>query len=180
MVITRRDDVADRVSKQRAFGIDKSGLAYRRHTAAYEIEHLGLNYRLGEIGAAMGVEQMKRLPGFLERRERNFELLQEGLSEVSEMRVLETGHDGERRSSHYCLVGMLDEPLWERREEIIEALKSEGVGTSVYYPKPLSDTRFYRETYGAEGWRAASATARSRSRSGHTSRKVTWRRSSQP
>ena len=35
-------------------------------------------------------------------------------------------------------------------EEIIEQLRVEGVGTSVYYPKPLSDTRFYRETYGAE------------------------------
>jgi perosamine synthetase len=150
MVVTRRDDVAERVSKQRAFGIDKSVLADRRHTGAYEIEHVGLNYRLGEIGAAMGVEQMKRLPGFLEKRQRNFELLSEGLSEVDELRVLESGHDGDRRSSHYCLVAVLDESLQERREEIIDALKAGGIGTSVYYPKPLSDTRFYRATYGAE------------------------------
>ena len=149
MVITGRDDVAERVSKQRAFGIDKSVLADRRHTGAYEIEHVGLNYRLGEIGAAMGVEQIKRLPGFLEKRARNFELLSEGLSEIDELRVLESGHEGDRRSSHYCLVAVLEEPLQERREEIIDALKAEGVGTSVYYPKPLSDTRFYRATYGA-------------------------------
>jgi dTDP-4-amino-4,6-dideoxygalactose transaminase len=148
MVITRRDDVAERVSKQRAFGIDKSVLADRRHTAAYEIEHLGLNYRLGEIGAAMGVEQMKRLPGFLELRERNFELLSEGLAEVDELTVLDSGHQGERRSSHYCLVAVLDESLRERRAEIIDALKAEGVGTSVYYPKPLSHTRYYRDAYG--------------------------------
>src|SRR5918997_3286020 len=82
MVITTRDDVAERVSKQRAFGIDKSVLADRRHTGAYEIEHFGLNYRLGEMGAAMGVEQMKRLPGFLEKRERNFAVLHEALSDV--------------------------------------------------------------------------------------------------
>jgi perosamine synthetase len=150
MVITTRDDVAERVSKQRAFGIDKSVLADRRHTGAYEIEHLGLNYRLGEIGAAVGVEQMKRLPGFLESRERNFELLSEGLSEIDELTVLESGHDGDKRSSHYCLVAVLDEPLQERREAIIDLLKAQGVGTSVYYPKPLSDTRFYRETYGYE------------------------------
>jgi dTDP-4-amino-4,6-dideoxygalactose transaminase len=150
MVITKRDDVAERVSKQRAFGIDKSVLADRRHTAAYEIEHLGLNYRLGEFGAALGVEQMKRLPGFLEARERNFELLSEGLCDIDELRVLETGHDGDRRSSHYCLVAVLEEGLRDRREQIIEQLKAEGVGTSVYYPKPLPDTRFYRETYGHE------------------------------
>src|SRR5919204_4996993 len=66
MVITTREDVADRVSKQRAFGIDKSVLADRRHTGAYEIEHVGLNYRLSEIGAALGLVQIGRLPGFLE------------------------------------------------------------------------------------------------------------------
>jgi perosamine synthetase len=148
MVITTRDDVADRVSKQRAFGIDKSVLADRRHTAAYEIEHLGLNYRMGEIGAAMGVEQMKRLPGFLEARERNFDALSEALSEVDGLRVLETGHDGDMRSSHYCLTAVLDPELREHREQIIERLKAEGVGTSVYYPKPLSETSFYSREYG--------------------------------
>jgi dTDP-4-amino-4,6-dideoxygalactose transaminase len=150
MVITKHDDVADRVSKQRAFGIDKSVLADRRHTGAYEIEYLGLNYRLGEVGAALGIEQMKRLPGFLEARERNFDALSAGLSEIDELRVLETGHDGVRRSSHYCLVAVLEEGLRDSREQIIDQLKAEGVGTSVYYPKPLPDTRFYRETYGHE------------------------------
>lgn len=150
MVITTRDDVADRVSKQRAFGIDKSVLADRRHTGAYEIEYLGFNYRLGEVGAAMGLEQMKRLPGFLKQRERNFDALAAGLGEIDELRVLETGHDGHKRSSHYCLVAELEEGLQDRREEIIEALKGEGVGTSVYYPKPLPYTRFYSKTYGYE------------------------------
>ena len=148
MVITTRDDVADRISKQRAFGIDKSVLADRRHTGTYEIEALGFNYRLGEISAAIGIEQMKRLPGFLEQRERNYRLLADGLEEIDELRVLETDDDGERRSSHYCLSAVLDEGLQDRREQIIDELKAGGVGTSVYYPKPLSDTRFYRETYG--------------------------------
>lgn len=148
MVITTRDDVADRVSKQRAFGIDKSVLADRRHTGAYEIERLGFNYRLGEVAAAMGVEQMKRLAGFLEQRERNFQLLAAGLDQTDELRVLETSHDGAMRSSHYCLSAVLEAGLQERREEIIDQLKADGVGTSVYYPKPLSDTRFYREAYG--------------------------------
>ena len=148
MVITTRADVADKVSKQRAFGIDKSVLADRRHTAAYEIDDVGLNYRMGEIGAAIGVEQMKRLPGFLEARERNFVALQAGLGEIDGVRVLETSHDGNRRSSHYCLTALLDEGLAARRGEVIAQLKERGVGTSVYYPKSLPDTRYYRATYG--------------------------------
>lgn len=150
MVITTRDDVADRVSKQRAFGIDKSVLADRRHTGAYEIEHLGFNYRMGEMGAAIGVEQMKRLPEFLRLRDRNYRLLANGLRELPELRVLESDSEGDLRASHYCLVAELDDDLKEGREGLIDELKAEGVGTSVYYPKPLPDTRFYRETYGVD------------------------------
>jgi dTDP-4-amino-4,6-dideoxygalactose transaminase len=148
MVITRSDDLADRISKQRAFGIDKSVLADRRHTGAYEIEHVGLNYRLGEIGAAMGVVQLERLPGFLEHRARTYRALAEGLGEVDGLRVLESDSDGALAASHYCLVGVLEGRLAAERESIIERLKAEGIGTSVYYPKAIPDTAYYRERYG--------------------------------
>ena len=158
MVVSTREDVAERVSKQRAFGIDKSVLADRRHTGAYEIDALGLNYRLGEVSAAIGVEQMKRLPEFLERRERNFDLLSESLGLLPDVTVLDSGHQGSRRSSHYCLVALLAPALAERREWVIDRLKEEGVGTSVYYPRSLPDTRYYRETYGYEPGSCAVAT----------------------
>jgi perosamine synthetase len=148
MIVTGRDDVAERVSKQRAFGIDKSVLADRRHTGAYEVELLGLNYRLGEVAAAIGVEQMRRLPEWLDRRERNFRMLARGLSQIDDVTVLDTDDQGALRSSHYCLGALLAPPLAEHRESIIDGLKGQGVGTSVYYPRSLPDTRYYRETYG--------------------------------
>ena len=150
MVVTTRDDLADRISKQRAFGIDKSVLADRRHTGAYEIEHVGLNYRLGEIGAAMGVVQMGRLPGFLERRRQTYRALAAGLGEIDGLRLLQSDDDGPLRASHYCLVGVLGEEMAADREMIIDRLKGAGVGTSVYYPKALPDTSYYRARYGLE------------------------------
>lgn len=150
MVITRRADIAERVSKQRAFGIDKSVLADRRHTGAYEIEHLGLNYRLGELNAAMGVAQMKRLPDFLAHRERVYDQLHAALAEVEGIMPLDSGHHDHLRASHYCLAAMLEPPLDARREELIERLKVNGIGTSVYYPKSLPDTAYYRDKYGYE------------------------------
>ena len=150
MVITTRDDVAEQVSKQRAFGIDKSVLADRRHTGAYDIDMLGLNYRLGEIGAAMGVEQMKRLDDFLAARGVTTRALSAGLAEIEDLEPIDSDSRERFDASHYCLVALLQGPLAERREELIDALKAEGVGTSVYYPRPLPDTRYYRETYGYE------------------------------
>lgn len=148
MVITRRDELADRVSKQRAFGIDRSILADRRHSGAYDIVELGLNYRLGELGAAIGGVQMTRLAGFLDRRERNYDQLRAGLDQIDELDVIDSGHDGPIRASHYCLSALLRPPLDERREQLIDALKERGVGTSVYYPKALPDTAYYRAKYG--------------------------------
>jgi dTDP-4-amino-4,6-dideoxygalactose transaminase len=148
MVITTRPELADRVSKQRAFGIDKSVLADRRHTGAYEVEHFGLNYRLGEMGAAMGVVQLQRLPGFLEHRARTYRALAAGLGEVDGLTVLESDSRDRLEASHYCLVAVLDSELAPQREAIIERLKAEGVGTSVYYPKAIPDTAYYRGKYG--------------------------------
>ena len=148
MVITTNEDMADRVGKQRAFGIDKSVLADRRHTGEYDIEHVGLNYRLGEVGAALGVVQMQKLPGFLAHRERIYDLLHAGLADLEHAELIDSGHDGTLQASFYCLSLMLAPSLAGRRTEIIDELKAAGVGSSVYYPKALPDTRYYRDRYG--------------------------------
>ena len=158
MVITTREDVAERVGKQRAFGIDKNVITDRRHTGAYDVEYVGLNYRLGEVGAAMGCVQMGRLPGFLEHRARIYGLLWEGLSEIDELEPVDSRGDERLAASHYCLSAVLREPLHERREELIDALKAKGVGTSVYYPKSLPDTAYYARRYGYEHGSCPNAT----------------------
>jgi dTDP-4-amino-4,6-dideoxygalactose transaminase len=149
MVITTREDLAQRISKQRAFGIDKNVLADRRHTGAYEIEYAGLNYRMGETGAAMGVIQLERLPGFLKHREATYAALEHGLEQIDGLELVRSGHDGPLHSSFYCLAAVLtDDEQAARRGEIIDSLKRGGVGTSVYYPKSLPDTAYYAGKYG--------------------------------
>jgi dTDP-4-amino-4,6-dideoxygalactose transaminase len=145
MVISTRAELVERVGKQRAFGIDKSVLADRRHSGAYDVELLGLNYRLGEIGAAIGVVQMGRLPGFLEHRAALYARLWEGLSEIDELELIDSRGDGRLRASHYCLSAVL---RGGDREAVIDGLKARGIGTSVYYPLALPDTTYYAERYG--------------------------------
>jgi perosamine synthetase len=148
MVITRRSDIAERISRQRAFGIDRNVVADRRHTGEYDVVDVGLNYRLSEIGAAIGIVQMDRLPGFLETRARNFRRLAAGLEGLEGIYQIKSDDDGERKASHYCLSVVLDKPLATRRSEIIDELKGRGIGTSVYYPKALPDLAYYAEKYG--------------------------------
>ncbi len=148
MAISRREDVALKLSKQRAFGIDRTVVAERRHSSAYDVELLGLNYRMSELNAAIGVEQLKKLPSFLEARERNARAIVAGLEGDERVEVLDTTGDARARSSFYGIEAVLAKPFASRRDEVIEALKGNGLGVSIHYPRPVPLTTYYRGAYG--------------------------------
>ena len=58
------------------------------------------------------------------------------VSEIEEISLLEST-DGEFRSSYYCISVLLNDKMAEKRFEIVKTLKKNGVGTSVYYPRPV-------------------------------------------
>jgi len=146
MLITGKKEIAGQISRQRAFGIDRNVVHERPVPGVYDVQELGLNYRLNEIGAALGIEQMKRIYGFLKKRKENYEALTSGLVTIDEVELLKSSHDG-YHSSHYCQVAILKEPLSKKRFEIAEYLKKQGVGTSVYYPRPVPHMTYYKEKY---------------------------------
>jgi len=146
MVITRHADLAASLTRKRAFGMDRH-VGQRKVPGLYDVLGLGLNYRMNEIQAAIGVEQVKRMPGFLEARKRNHEALTKELSQIDEVTLLASS-EGRFQSSYYCHAMVLDESLAKRRPELMAALKERGVGTSIYYPHPVPLMTYYREKYG--------------------------------
>ena len=148
MLVTRREDLAKKISRARAFGIDRT-FAERTVPGVYDVLSLGINYRLSDINSAIGREQLKRLDTILERRARNFSALKKGLSGLEHVVVLDVTAAGQT-SSHYCLTAVFDGPLADKRTEIIRRLNAAGVGTSVYYPHPIPRLQYYREKYGED------------------------------
>ena len=71
MLITNNRKVAERIKSKKAFGVDKN-YNQRNFPGKYDVKELGLNYRMSEIHAGIGVEQMKKLSDFLEIRRINF------------------------------------------------------------------------------------------------------------
>lgn len=145
MVISRDADLAARIRHVRAFGIDRHQLE-RTIPGEYDVTALGFNYRMSEVHAALGIVQMRRLPYFLERRKQNYERLLNALRELSEIELLEMPAPHVVHS-HYCLSVVLKPELSSKRYEIIRDLNRSGVGTSIYYPKPVPHLRYYREKY---------------------------------
>jgi dTDP-4-amino-4,6-dideoxygalactose transaminase len=155
MFITRHHGLAAKVRKARGFGVDRT-FAERTIPGMYDVPTLGLNYRMSDINAALGRQQLARIGENLKRRRTNFMKLKEGLRGLEHVCVIDAVSDV-TLSSHYCLTMVLTGPLGPRRNEVVKRLNEAGVGTSVYYPQPVPRMAYYRNKYGykAECYRQA-------------------------
>jgi perosamine synthetase len=153
MFITRDAELAGKIDKLRAFGVDRV-LGTRKIPGVYDVTMLGYNYRMNEIQSAIGLEQVKKVPGFLEKRQANYDCLYGELEKLEGLRLFRKARENEVNSC-YCLSILLEEDFASKRTEFIEAMKEEEVGTSVYYPHAVPDMTYYREKYGEQNFPVA-------------------------
>lgn len=145
MFVSRHKGVAETVARLKAFGYDKM-VGERTVPGLYDVDMLGYNYRMNEIEAAIGVEQLRRANGFLAKRAENDAALRNALEGLDEIFCLAPG-GGDFEHAHYCLVAVLADSIAAKRYDIINGLRDLGVGTSVYYPGPVPHLKYYREKY---------------------------------
>lgn len=146
IILTRDAALTAKLTRQKAFGVDRHQ-GERTVPGVYDVNMLGFNYRMNEIEAAIGIEQVKRLDGILEKRERNYRALRAALIELPELTLFQEPPAG-AVSSRYCLSAMLSGGLAPKRYEIVAALNQRGVGTSVYYPRAVPHMTYYMQKYG--------------------------------
>lgn len=146
MAVSRYADVVKRIEQIKAFGYDKS-IDQRVMPGVYDVIQLGLNYRMNELAAAIGIEQMKKVPRFLAQRRKNAVALRHHLATLHGISVLSDG-DAAKTHSDYCIAAVLDDRLAPHRGAIMNSLKERGIGTSVYYPVAVPLTKYYSAKYG--------------------------------
>ena len=148
MFVTRHKFVAEEVAKLRGFGIDKSYFD-RKISGLYDVTSLGLNYRMSEIQAALGHQQISCIQEIIAIRRRNFALLK-SLLDSDDLCILDNSDNPKIFCSYYCLSIVLDGLLAQSRNSIIRKLNAKGVGTSIYYPHPVPRMSYYKGKYGFE------------------------------
>lgn len=146
MVTLKDPALADRLTRQKAFGVDRSH-GERSVPGDYDVTMLGYNYRMNELEAAIGSVQVTRLEDFLSKRRENFRILAAGLRGLPGLTVLPASQ-GATQSSHYCLQAVLAPELLAHRPALIAAINGAGIGTSIYYPRPVPLMTYYRKKYG--------------------------------
>ena len=126
-VSTDDDDLADRLRLVRNHGMV-------HHNDA---RHLGFNYRLPEMGAAVSSVQMDKLGVFLEARARNARYLDEKVSSLDGVSFTQRSAD---RTHVYYLYTLY---LEKHRDRVLKALNDAGVGAAVYFKVPVHRTELY-------------------------------------
>ncbi|MEC9292922.1 MAG: DegT/DnrJ/EryC1/StrS family aminotransferase [Chloroflexota bacterium] len=146
LVLSKHSKVLDKIALQRAFGVDRTH-SERKIPGQYDVNLLGFNYRMNELQAAIGTIQANRLDTFLGHRKGNYEIISQKLDGIEEIDQFESTN-GHFHSSYYCKCIILKGQLEKKRIKMIEALSDRGVGTSIYYPRPVPELTYYREKYG--------------------------------
>lgn len=109
----------------------------------YQYEVAGHNYRMTDLQAVLALPQFDAYPGQLEKRRTNAARLIELLGDVEGL-VLPSELPGRGHVWHQFTVLLPEERAGER-ENIIDTLRDEhGVGSGIYYPKPVYDYDCYR------------------------------------
>jgi perosamine synthetase len=146
MVITRDEKLAATLRHAKAFGIDRTH-GERKTPGVYDAVHLGFNYRMSEIHAAIGIAQVKRLDSFSRQRRKNFQALRAQFAGDNRFTLFESAN-GRFESSDYCLAVMLAPELARKRADVIATINANGVGTSIYYPQPVPRMTYYQKRFG--------------------------------
>jgi dTDP-4-amino-4,6-dideoxygalactose transaminase len=108
----------------------------------YQSLMLGHNYHMPEIEAAIGYEQLKKLPKFVAKRRRNAQRLTEKLKRTKKLQ-LPAELEG-FKCSYYLYTVKLKNAKPEKRDKLVEQLNQKGIGASVFYMNPIHLMPFYR------------------------------------
>jgi len=112
----------------------------------YEVIRPGFKYNMTDIAAAIGIQQLKKLPGFQTRRREIVSQYNNAFSELGELQIPFEKADVEH-AWHLYVIRLNLELLKISRNQFIEELRTRNIGTSVHFI-PVHLHPYYRDKYG--------------------------------
>jgi len=150
MLCTDNDEIAHRVKTMRLHGINRD--IWNRFTTGasweYDVIAPGFKYNMPDLNAALGVQQLKKVHKFRDKRQKVAETYYQELKDIPGL-TLPRLHCTMEAHSWYLFMVLIDSDKtvngMDRNQFIIEMTKRD-IGTSVHY-KPLHLMTYYKKTY---------------------------------
>lgn len=148
MATTQNPEWAARMRMMSLHGISHD--AWKRYTKEgswyYEVVQPGFKYNLTDIGAAIGIEQLKKCDAFGAARTRIAATYDQRFADLNEIDTPVCEPDVQH-AWHLYVIQLDLERLKINRDQFIEALKEQSIGTSVHFI-PLHLHPYYRDNFG--------------------------------
>jgi perosamine synthetase len=146
MIITKNKELFEKLTLMRAFGVNKD-YNLRKIPGDYDVIYKGINCRMSEIEAAIGLNQISNIKRFIQIRRNNYSYLKKLIKNIKLIEFHEHNLDTSFFWSYYCFPIILSKKIYKYRTEIIKKINSFKIGTSIYYPKPVPRMSFFKKKY---------------------------------
>ncbi|MCB2224383.1 MAG: DegT/DnrJ/EryC1/StrS family aminotransferase [Actinobacteria bacterium] len=123
------DGLAEELRRQRMLGIDKDTWNRYKNTRSYlyQVISPGYRYHMPNYAAAVGLEQMKRLPGFIARRREIARRYDAAFADLPGIVTMDIDYD--RVAPHIYIIRVAA----DERDGFMMFLKDRDVGTGLHY-----------------------------------------------
>jgi dTDP-4-amino-4,6-dideoxygalactose transaminase len=105
----------------------------------------GYKCNMTDIQASLGIHQLRKLDGFINRRTHLAQLYSEAFADVPELDI-PIVHDHRKHAWHLYVIRLRTGMLRINRAQFIDELKSRNIGTSVHFI-PVHLHPFYQRTF---------------------------------
>lgn len=125
-VITASEDLYNKMLRIRDFGREKAGSDHYMT--------IGANFKFTDLQAVIGIEQMKKMPDRIKRKKDICKKYDSYLSEIKGISIFDNNYED--------VAPCFYEVLCDKRDELIDYLKSKNIGARKFYP-PLHSEPAY-------------------------------------
>jgi dTDP-4-amino-4,6-dideoxygalactose transaminase len=122
MITTNNEELAGKLRLLRDHG----------QKTRYEHVVIGYNFRMNDISAAIGIEQLRKLEGFNEKRIANAKVLSDGMADVKQIKTPFVP-EGYRHVFHQYSIRA------KKRDGLKDHLNQENIRCGVYYPRLVTE-----------------------------------------
>ena len=98
----------------------------------YVYSHFGYNLKVTDMQAAVGCAQLEKLPLFIEKRNRNWQRLRDGLDNLSDVFILPEATPNSKPSWFGFILTVREEAGFSR-DDIVSYLESQGIQTRMLF-----------------------------------------------
>lgn len=151
MVTTNNDDWAAEMRVRSLHGLSRD--AWKRYSAAgfqpYDCAYPGYKYNMTDMQASLGLHQLARLDNNLHIREKLWAYYDVAFADVEEITIPAPVASGDVHARHLYTILLNLEMLDITRNEFIDLLKHENVGSGIHFT-PVHLHSFYQKEFGCK------------------------------